>query len=116
MMSRSNGKCRRRAGFTLVELAITVLINWQGERSMNMTRNNSRFPARSRAGYTFIELIVSLASASIIVGGLSSSLYIAGRALDQDGTAKRADADQVLDKFVADVEHAYAFSERTATP
>jgi len=34
--------------------------------------------------------------------------------LDQSGTAQRAEADQVLDKFVADVEHAISFSERTA--
>jgi len=81
---------------------------------MNVPRTNGRFRARRRTGYTFIELIVSLSTASIIVGGLSSSLYIASHALNQDGTARRADADQILDKFVADVEHALSFSERTA--
>ena len=78
------------------------------------TRINARQSARSRTGYTLFELMASLASASIILGGLSSSIYIASRGLDQDGTAQRADADQVLDKLVADVEHAQSFSERTA--
>jgi|GEM_PF-1211474 len=81
---------------------------------MKMTRPSYwRSNARSRIGYTLIELIVSMGTASFILGGLSSSLYIASRGLDQDGTALRAEADQVLDKFLADVEHAISFSERT---
>ncbi|MEN0111594.1 MAG: hypothetical protein AAF805_12815, partial [Planctomycetota bacterium] len=40
---------------------------------------NARRPA-----YTLIELVIASASASVLVVGLSASLYVAGRALDVD--------------------------------
>ncbi len=67
-----------------------------------------------RTAYTLMELVVSMASATIILGGLSASLYIASQGLRPSGTAQRSEADQILDQFAADVEHALTFSERTA--
>ncbi|MCH2114008.1 MAG: hypothetical protein MK171_03725 [Pirellulales bacterium] len=79
---------------------------------MTMTRTQPRRGIRTRAGHTLMELIVSMATATFILGGLSSSLYVGGQALNQSGTTQRAEADKVLDRFVADVEHALVFLDR----
>ena len=76
---------------------------------------NAQVRGCNPSGYTLIELMVSMATASFIIGGLASSLYIASRGFDQGGMAQRTEADRVLDRFVADAEHALSFSERTAT-
>ncbi len=72
---------------------------------------------KSRTGFTLIELMISMGTASILIVGLGSAIYLSGRALD-DGASSPVDAAlaaDVLNDVLADLQHAQNFSERTAT-
>ena len=76
--------------------------------------NNSSSRGR-RGGYTLIELVVATGSATVLVGGLASTVLISSRALEHDSTPG-ADANRgalVLAQMAADFGHAQRFIERT---
>ncbi|TWT98077.1 hypothetical protein Pla108_22340 [Botrimarina colliarenosi] len=58
----------------------------------------------NRRGFTLIELLVAMASATVLMAGLSSALYIAARGMDLDdgGSARRARADAAVGRLLAD--------------
>lgn len=68
---------------------------------------------RSRVAYTLMELLVASASASVLVAGLSSALFIAAQSMDIDGgkSAQRARADLALERIVSDAQTATRFRE-----
>ncbi len=78
--------------------------------------NSRRLNARP-LGYTLIEMVVASLGASILIAGLSSSLFVAMRATDtsQTPTLSRIQANAALLEMQADLEFALAFSEETAT-
>jgi hypothetical protein len=70
-----------------------------------------------RRGYTLIELIVAMGSATVLVGGMASTVMISTRVLQRDATAG-ADANRgglVLSQIASDLRQAMRFTERTAT-
>jgi hypothetical protein len=68
-----------------------------------------------RPGYTLLELLVSSVSATFLIAGLASALFVAGSALDGRPTAaERGRAAEAQSTVLADLEHAISFSERTA--
>lgn len=70
---------------------------------------------RPRPGYSLIELVVSMGSATMLLVGLASTIFISSRALDGNSALKkRTDASAVLGDVVSDMSHAIRFSERTA--
>lgn len=73
---------------------------------------------RSRpAAYTLVELVISSAIATILVGGMTSSIYLASQALDvtEDTTTNHSRTTRALDQLVRDLRHAREFTERTST-
>lgn len=75
-----------------------------------------RTPA-GRYGYTLIEMTMAAAAASLLMGGLSSALLIAGKTMIADGPASSDSnrAGLVLGQISQDMRQALRFSERTAT-
>ena len=70
--------------------------------------------ARKQPGYTLIEVLVSSVSASILMAGLASALFLAGRALEGgSAAADRSRAAAAQSELLTDLEHATSFSERT---
>jgi hypothetical protein len=86
-----------------------------------MTRTTSSCrPARARGrrtGYTLIEILVSSTIATVLMGGLASSVYIANQAFESDAgaPAERTETDNVLQQLTRDVQMATGISELTAT-
>lgn len=70
-----------------------------------------------RDAYTLIELLVAMASASVLLVGLASSLYLASQALELDGGVahRRVRADAALARVLADARTAERFYELTST-
>ncbi|QDV74270.1 hypothetical protein [Botrimarina mediterranea] len=69
-----------------------------------------------RPAYTLLELMIALGSASVLMAGLSSALFIAaqGLNLDQGASASRGRADAVMGRVLADARTATRF--RSVTP
>ena len=64
-------------------------------------------------GYTLVELVVSSASAAILMTGLASALFVAGQALNGRSVAsERARAADAQAMLLVDLEHAISFGER----
>ncbi len=83
-----------------------------------MKRNSAQFDSRARTrGYTLLELVVASASAAILVGGLSSSLYIASQSLEVNSgsLAKSRTAQQAIATINRNLQTAISLSELTAT-
>lgn len=72
---------------------------------------------RRRHGYTLMELLVATASATVLMAGLSSSIYVASQALQIDNGTLAAEArnGRALERLLADAREAFDFSEQTAT-
>jgi len=68
-------------------------------------------------GYTLLELIIGMATSVVLLGGLSSTLYISSRALNTESSVSRQSsiAAEVLGNMMADLQYARTFSERTDT-
>lgn len=66
-----------------------------------------------RPGYSLIEMVVALGSASVLVVGLSSTLYVSARSLDVDRGASlsRASGDTAAAQIMADVRTALEITE-----
>jgi hypothetical protein len=72
---------------------------------------------KPRRGYTLIELVMCMASATVLVGGLASTVFLSTSVLAPDSTPG-ADANRsamALAQLAGDVRHAIRFTERTAT-
>jgi len=83
-----------------------------------MSRYPSKFgPRRPRAGYTLLELVVASASATVLMGGLASSLYIAAQSLDvgAGSLAETRRGQRALAIIHGDLQSALTLSELTAT-
>ena len=67
----------------------------------------------TRRGHTLIELLISTVTASVVLGGMASSLYVASQALDLDDgeIATRTRNSRALSRMLSDVRHALSFSE-----
>lgn len=65
------------------------------------------------SGYTLIELLVASASASVLMVGLSSALFVSGRAMDLDEGAAvvRNEADLAVSRMMDDLKEARRFFE-----
>ena len=78
-----------------------------------MTDQTSCHRRSSRHGYTLSELIVSLASASLLMVGLASCLLISARVFDGSSVAVvRSRAAEVQADLMADLSQATSFSAR----
>ena len=66
---------------------------------------------RARRGYTLIELVVAIASASVLMVGLSSALFVSAQALEMDNgaTLEQSRAEQALARMVTDLGEATRF-------
>ncbi len=71
---------------------------------------------RTRRAHTLLELVVSMSLATLLMTGLASALFLAGRTFDAGGSTavQQAEAAQVLGEVLADVNQALGFSQRTA--
>ncbi|HBE68456.1 MAG TPA: hypothetical protein DDW52_09950 [Planctomycetaceae bacterium] len=71
---------------------------------------------RLRGGYTLIEMLVASASATVLIAGLGSSVYIVSRAFDDaDGTVvQELDSSLVLEDMLADIQLAERFTVRSS--
>ncbi|MCA9249052.1 MAG: hypothetical protein KDA42_18145, partial [Planctomycetales bacterium] len=72
---------------------------------------------RIRRGYTLAELLVASASASVLLVGIGSTLYVASQSLDESASPMRREtqASEVLADLMVDLKLALNFSERTPT-
>ena len=62
-----------------------------------------------------MELVVASASSVLLLGGLSSSLYIASQGFEENSAPlNQATANSILNDILADLKHAISFSEHTA--
>lgn len=68
-------------------------------------------------GHTLVELVAAMASVTLLLAGLASTLFMASRALDSEGSAaaQSTRAHGVLGDVMSDLHHALSFSKRTAT-
>lgn len=66
---------------------------------------------RTRDGYTLIELVVAIASASVLMVGLSSALFVSARALEMDNgaTLQQSRAEQALARLMTELGDATRF-------
>lgn len=73
-------------------------------------------PLRSRAGFTVVELTVSLLSATVLMMGLGSTIYLASQTLTGNSrAAARARAADVQSEMMRDIAAATSIVERSAT-
>ena len=71
--------------------------------------------SHERSGYTLVELMVSMGSASVLMAGLASCIYVASLAFDEGNSGTTAGtrmAADVLEDVMADIHYALDFSER----
>ncbi|MFG0335892.1 MAG: hypothetical protein ACF8TS_21245 [Maioricimonas sp. JB049] len=72
--------------------------------------------AAERTGYTLVELIISTLSASLLMAGLASSLFLSMRSLDGTSTAAATTrAADVHADLLNDLKHATGFTTRTSS-
>lgn len=79
---------------------------------MNTSRTQSK-----RGGYTLLELLVASLSATLLVAGLASAMFLASRTADSTDTTGEAaiQAHAAISDFTADVQLATSFSEISDT-
>jgi len=70
--------------------------------------------ANNRPAYTLIELVIAAGASSLLVGGLCSVVFLAGRALDEGSSnaVETSKAAEALDDTSFEWHHASGFSER----
>lgn len=80
----------------------------------NFTFNRHRIRL---SGYTLLEMVVASASAVILIGGLSSSLFIATQSLDvsSGSLAEARTAQEIIARINSDLQSAVSLSELTTT-
>lgn len=80
----------------------------------DIRRTSQARHARARRGFTLVELVVSMAIAVVLMGGMMSALVIAGRA-NGSGSESQAhvrEARESADQLLAELNHALAFTEQ----
>lgn len=96
------------------EMPTTIMLD-RNEPSANHT---SAQPTGTRCrGFTLLEMVVALAIMAVLMGGMTSAVVIATRAVDDELSpqAKVSQAGDVLNRITADLAYATSFTERTAT-
>jgi len=85
--------------------------------TLTAIRDRKKVQASKPVGYTLIELVVGMASSTLLVSGLASTLYISSQAMNLDDRPARQSsiASEVLGTMMADLRHAKSFSENTST-
>ncbi len=70
-----------------------------------------------RGGYSLLELAVGLSAAVMLMGGMASAIVVSTQSLKvaDTGAGARAVSTDVQRDFLADIQRAISFSERTAT-
>ena len=70
-----------------------------------------------RGGYTLIELVIGLAASVMLMGGMASAVAVSTRSLSlaDTGSGARAVSTDVQRDFMADLQRATGFTERTAS-
>lgn len=70
-----------------------------------------------RHAYTLVELVISMSLATLLITGLSSSLFIATAAFDisRSASLQRSKSAEVIGEMLGDLNLAISFSERTPT-
>ena len=71
---------------------------------------------RTRGGFTLIELVISSVSASLLMAGMGSAMFLAMKAAETDTSVMNTlEAGWVLDEMITELQTALYFKERTAT-
>ena len=70
-----------------------------------------------RGGYSLIELVIGLAASVVLMGGMASAVAVSTRSLSlaDTGSGARAISTDVQRDFLADLQRATGFTERTAS-
>ena len=70
----------------------------------------------SRRGYTLLEIVIGTGAASLLMVGMTSTLFIANRGLEAPSSdrAQQTELADVQRELLSDLQHAQSFSERTA--
>lgn len=70
-----------------------------------------------RGGYSLLELVIGLAAAVVLMGGMASAIAVSSRSMSlaDTGAGARAVSTDVQRDFLADLQRATGFTERTAT-
>ena len=76
---------------------------------------DQRLDARTRSGHTMMELIVSVAVSGLLVAGLTSTLYVASRAVNLSGPPGDAlDGSRAASALLGELGPAVTFTPRSA--
>ncbi|MEZ6068071.1 MAG: hypothetical protein R3B90_20690 [Planctomycetaceae bacterium] len=81
-----------------------------------VTARTALTPGRMwRVGYTLIELLISMGSASVLITGMGSAVYLSSGAFNADRSVPglRADATEAQRQMLEDLQYATGFTERT---
>jgi hypothetical protein len=72
---------------------------------------------RCSAGHTLLEMVLAMAAATILLGGMASTIFLAGRSLDinDSTTIDTLEAGETLGDVTVDLQNASSFTERAAT-
>ena len=71
---------------------------------------------RTRRGFTLVELVVSSVSASLLIAGIGSAMFLAMTAAETDTSVMNTlEAGWLIDELSAELQTALYFKERTAT-
>lgn len=96
------------------EMPTTIMLD-RNEPSANHT--SAQAIGARRRGFTLLEMVVALAIMAVLMGGMTSAVVIATRAVDHESSlqARVSQAGDVLNRITADLAYATSFTERTAT-
>ncbi len=90
----------------------------RGEDTATQSRDRGTPRRRGpRGGYSLIELVIGLAASVVLMGGMASAVAVSTRSLSlaDTGSGARAISTDVQRDFMADLQRATGFTERTAS-
>ena len=87
-----------------------------GSASRSHLTRPATIPLQQRGGYTLVELMVALSASVVLMGGMASAVAVSTRSLSlaDTGSGARAISTDVQRDFLADLQRATGFTERTA--
>ncbi len=82
----------------------------------HFTAERNPIPVAGRRAYTLVELVVAMAATSVLLAGMASAIFVAGRASDP-GTlpANTIQGSMTAEEIAAELRLATSFTSRTAT-